>query len=325
MTTDHTSTPTGPLVPGAGTIAVLALGWLLASLSAARITLGAAPEASELVVTQAALALPAVFSASLLAGAAVALAARSLAARRIPAVATRTAWSLGLCAAAGGVVGVVTATPAALAYRHLPSAMVLCGAIAVAAVLGGLVAGVRVPGVVAAGACGALGVFVVGFAVAIFEGDLLSLFGAGATAESKLAANGWVALVASLVAGLAAGTLSYAYLRRSGQAGQRWPVYLVAGATPGLLVLLAEVITRLAGARLFQLVSAASADDQVVLNYLNPARFNRAMIVLFVGALVAIFLLGRTLKAGAEEPHTADPAQAATSRASSETSYQASS
>jgi hypothetical protein len=193
------------------------------------------------------------------------------------------------------------ATPILLGYDGLPSILVLSGAVATAAALGGLLAGVRHQTVVAAGACGALGVFVVGLVERAFEGNLRHLFGAGNSAESVVVATGWAVLTASLAAGLVAGVLGYLYLHRSGPASLRWPAYLVAGAMPGLLVLLAELVTRLGGARLFQLVSAASADDEAVLSYFNAARFNRALIVVFVGALVAIFLLGRTLRPAAPE------------------------
>jgi hypothetical protein len=300
-----------PPVPGAGTLAVLALAWLLAVLSSVRHTIGAAPEASELLVTQAALALPAVISASLLAGAAVGLVALNLVGRRAPGALIRTGVPFGVGAAAGAATGLVGgAIPFALGYGRLTPILVLCAAVTTAATVGGLLAGVRHRVVVAAGLAGALGVFVVGFAVGVFDGGLLTLFGAGDTAESVVAANAWVALTASLVAGLAAGALGYAYLRRGGGPQLRWPAYLVAGAMPGLLVLLAEAITRLQGARLFQAVSAASADDQAVLNYFNGARFNRAMIVLFVGALVAIFLLGRALRPAEAPARTSDADQA---------------
>jgi hypothetical protein len=283
--------------PGAGTLTVLALVWLLAMLSSARQALGGSPDANPLTVTRAALELPQVISASLIAGIAVGLAAGNLLARRAPAGSLpRPAARYCAGAGAGVLTGLVVATPILLGYAGLPSILALSGTVASAAALGGLLSGVRHRTVVAAGATGALGGFVVGLVERAFEGDLRHLFGAGESAQSVVTATGWVVLTASLVAGAVAGLLGYTYLRQSGPAGLRWPAYLVAGATPGLLVLLAEAVTRLGGARLFHAVSAASADDQAVLAYFNAARFNRALIVVFVGALVAIFLLGRTLR-----------------------------
>jgi hypothetical protein len=293
--------------PGAGTITVLALAWLLAMLSSARQAIGDSPDDSPLAVTRAALELPQVISASLIAGIAVGLVLSNVIARFRPYAGAALRFGAG---AGGGVAtGLLVATPILLEYDGLPSILVLSGAVATAAALGGLLAGVRHRTVVAAGACGALGVFVVGLVERAFEPDLRDLFGAGDSPESVVVAAGWAVLTASLVAGLVAGLLGYLYLRRSGPARLRWPAYLVAGAMPGLLVLLAELVTRLGGARLFQLVSAVSVDDQQVLDYFHGARLNRAMVVLFVGALVAIFLLGRTLRPATETPADA-PADA---------------
>jgi hypothetical protein len=310
-TTDVVEVPDAermPTTPAAGTIAVLAIAWLLAMLSSARRAVGSSPDANPLTVTRAALELPQVISASLIAGIAVGLVLGNVLARFAPSALARPVprrWSgpgRWVGGAGGGVAtGLLVATPILLGYGGLPSIMVLSGAVATAAALGGLLAGVHHRTVIAAGTCGALGVFVVGLLERAFEPNLRKLFGAGDSAESVVVATGWVVLTASLVAGLAAGVLGYLYLRRSGPGGLRWPAYLVAGAMPGLLVLLAEAVTRLGGARLFQLVSAASNDDQRVLAYFHEARFNRALIVVFVGALIAIFLLGRTLRPAAGE------------------------
>lgn len=300
-------------VPGAGTLAVLALAWLLVMLSSARQAVGGSPDPDPLEVTRAALELPQVISASLIAGLAVGLVAVNLLGRRL-----RPLVAVG--GAGGALTGLAVAAPILLGYDGLPSVLVLSGAVATAATLGGLLAGVPHREVVAAGAAGALGVFLVGLVERAFEGDLRLLFGAGASPESVVTATGWVVLTASLTAGLVAGVLGYLYLRRIGHAqadpgtaGLRWPAYLVAGALPGLLALLAEAVTRLGGAQLFQLVSDASDSDADILSYFHVARFNRALIVVFVGALVAIFLLGRTLKPAAEEPASEEQPAAQTS------------
>jgi hypothetical protein len=296
-------------VPGAGTLAVLALAWLLVMLSSARQAVGDSPDPDPLEVTRAALELPQVISASLIAGLAVGLVAVNLLGRRLRPL---------LAGGAGGALtGLAVAAPILLSYDGLPSVLVLSGAVATAATLGGLLAGVPQRQVVAAGAAGALGVFLVGLVERAFEGDLRLLFGAGASPESVVTATGWVVLTASLTAGLVAGVIGYLYLRRTSQAktdpGPRWPAYLAAGALPGLLALLAEAVTRLGGAQLFQLVSDASDTDAGVLSYFHVARFNRALIVVFVGALVAIFLLGRTLRPATEEPASEEQPAAHTS------------
>lgn len=313
---DPGADPYGDHVPGAGTLAVLALAWLLAMLSSARLALGSSPDADPLTVTRAALELPQVISASLIAGVAVGLAVMSLGRRLAPGALARAGARYGIAGAAGAVTGLAVAIPILLGYGGLPSILLLSGTVATAAMLGGLLSALRHRMVVAAGATGALGVFVLVLLERIFEADLRRLFGAGDSAESVVTASSWVVLTASIMGGLVAGALGYVYLRRCDRPELRWPAYLLAGALPGLLMLLAEVVTRLGGARLFSLVSAASADDDAVLRYFNAARFNRTLIVVFVGALVAIVLLGRTLRPAAEPdepgnlPTAADPATA---------------
>jgi iron complex transport system permease protein len=144
---------------------------------------------------------------------------------------------------------------------------------------------------------GALAVFAVRFVAGVFDADLQTLFGAGDTAQSVLTASTWVVLSVAVVAGAAGGAVGYGYLRRGGPAGVGWLGYLVAGAAPGLLALLAEVATQVGGARLFQLLGALSPDELVVQEFLTTTRLNHALVVLFVGALVALILLGRTLPA----------------------------
>lgn len=291
--------------PGGGTLAVLALAWLVAMLSSARQSVGGSPDADPFAVTRAALELPQLISASLVAGVAVGLAAGNLLTRLAPGAAARPAPRYGTAAGGGVAIGLAVAIPILLGYDRLPSILVVSAAVATAAGMGGLLAGVRHRSVVAAGVAGALGGFLVGLVEGAFEGNLRHLFGAADSARSVVTATGWVVLTASLTAGAVAGALGYGYLRRGGP-GLRWPAYLLAGAMPGLLVLLAEVVTRLGGVWLFRAVGAVSADDRAVLSYLDEARLNRGLIVVFVGALVAIFLLGRTLRT--VDPGWQDPA-----------------
>lgn len=296
--------PGAPRPPWATTLAGLSLLWLLATLSSVRHSIGASTEIDSLTVARAAVALPPVIAASLVAGVAVGLAAVALLAQRRRSLLGRAGLRYGVSTAAGLLLGAVVAAPIAFGYEDIPSLLVVCAAVVAAGGVGGLLAGAPYREVVAAGVLGTLGVFLVGFGFGVFDRDLLALFGAGETEASVLAANAWVAFLSSLVAGLVAGLLAYGYLRRYGN-GPRWPAYLAAGAAAGVLVLLAEVVTRLGGAHLFRLVSSAAA-DRTYLQYLGAARLNRALIVLFVGALVAIFLLGRSLTG--EEDDAAEPA-----------------
>jgi hypothetical protein len=297
----------GPVVPGVSVLAALALAWLAAMLWSTQGTVGRAADGNDIALASAALALPGVISASMIGGAAVGLAAINLlarlgagggercASRRGAAALDRVAARLATGAGAGLVTGLAVATPIALGYGGLPSIMVLAGAVAAAAVLGGALAAIRPVRIVAAGVTGALGVFGVTFVLNFFSPSLLHLYGAGDTGESRFTANAMLALTVSLVSGLVAGVLAYTYLRRQA-GGLAWPAYLLAGALSGLLTMLAEVVTRLGGAHLFRVASAVSASDDAYLHYLNNARINRALVILFVGAITALILFGRTLR-----------------------------
>jgi hypothetical protein len=289
----------GQFVPGVSVLAALALAWLAATLWSAQGAVGRVADGDDIALTSAALALPGVISAALICGAAVGLAGVSLlAARRGAAV--LVSWPVRLSAGAGAglLTGVAVATPIAFGYDRLPSIVVLAVAVGAAATIGGGLAAVRPVRVIAAGVAGALGVFAVTLLLTVFSPDLLHLFGAGETGESRFAANAWLALTVSLLCGLVSGVLAYAYLRRqqAGGTAVRWPAYLAAGALAGLLTMLAELVTRLGGAHLLRVASAVSADDNAYLHYLNTARINRAMVILFVGALTALVLFGRTLR-----------------------------
>ncbi|MFJ8577125.1 hypothetical protein [Micromonospora sp. NPDC093277] len=75
----------------------------------------------------------------------------------------------------------------------------------------------------------------------------------------------------------------------------RWPAYLIAGAGPGLLLLLTEVIIRVGGRGLLDLAAALSEADQVAQTALGTSRIDNGIWVLFVGALTALVAFGRTL------------------------------
>src|SRR5690606_19785213 len=132
---------------------------------------------------------------------------------------------LGTAAVAGLAPGVGVAVPVLLGYQDLPYVPVLAGAVAGAALLGGLIAALPARTAVAAGVVGALGTFVVGFVTGRLDSNLRQLFGAGDTPDSVLAASSRVVLASALVAGLVAGAAGYAYLRRADRRAG-WPVYL---------------------------------------------------------------------------------------------------
>ncbi|MGQ5263719.1 hypothetical protein ACTWLT_23565 [Micromonospora sp. ZYX-F-536] len=317
---DAATPSAGPVpAPGAAVLALLALAWLAAMLWSTREAITSSA-AGVTAISLSAFALPGVISAALVAGAAVALAFGNLLASRYGDRSTlRFVGAIG----AGMVVGLAAALAINLTYFDTSTTNVIAGTTAAAAIIGGAAAGARTAPAVGAVAAAALGtlVFVVAFSPA--RDPLFDLFGAGDSQESLVDAAKWVSRTESLLAGLLAGLLAFGYLswarrravrRDPGTPALRWPAYLLAGAGPGLLLLLAEVIIRIGGRSLLDLASALSEADAVAQTSLGTSRVDNGIWVLFVGALTALIAFGRTLSPAHTDDETApvgaDPAQA---------------
>ncbi|MBQ1074670.1 hypothetical protein KBX06_16055 [Micromonospora sp. C31] len=304
------------LAPGAAVLALLALGWLAAMLWSTREVISSAA-AGLTAISLSAFALPGVISAALVAGAGFALFGVDLLARRgSDRVTLRFLAAIGT----GLLVGLAAAFAINLTYADNATTNVIAATTAAAATIGGAVAGARsgpVVGAVVAAALGTL-IFVVAFSRA--RDPLFDLFGDGDSQESLLSAAKWVSRTESLLAGLVAGLLAFAYLtlarRRAARhdaaaPAPRWPAYLLAGAGSGLLLLAAEVIIRIGGRSLLDLAGALSEADAVAQTALGTSRIDNAIWVLFVGALTAVIAFGRTLgpaHGDDDEPVEAAPA-----------------
>ncbi len=274
--------------------------WLLAFLWAARASAAAfADRDSALLFTAENLFGP-VTAALTLGGSAALAALGGLGGRERFA---STAVRFGGAAAAGLVAGVACAL---VAWALVPDgriAPIVTAALAAAGVVGGALAGFRPARVYAAGLVGTYLAFGVRVLLGMFTGRLSRLFGASNTIASVASAQGKVALFTSLVAGVVAGYGAYRYLRRSARP-TRWPGYLAAGTVAGALGLLAEVVSRIAGSALLDIVPGTSAAEHVVLSLESSAQIDGGMIVLFAGAFTAVIAIGRTLS-----PKSARPAR----------------
>jgi hypothetical protein len=266
----------------------LALVWLATMLWSAHASIRGAGD-PVIAVIQAALALPVVIAATMLASAAAGLATL----HRLPGVGPRLRWLVG--AASGLVVGALAGGLILFGYGHRSSILLLAGSVLVAGALGGLLGAVQPGEVIAAGLAGTLGAFLIDVALNAFQHPLLHAFGAGNSTLAQLQAASRLALTGSLLGGLGAGVIAYWYLRRSGT-GARLFGYLGAGAVPGLVLLVVEAITRVGGAQLFSLTGGLSTADRAVVNYLGNSRLDHALVVFFVGAIVALLCFGRGLR-----------------------------
>jgi hypothetical protein len=143
---------------------------------------------------------------------------------------------------------------------------------------------------------------------------LLPVLGSGDTAASQTSAASWFGLVQSVLSGVAGGIVAYQVLRRARRratgADLRWTLYALAGAGPGLLLVVGEGLTRTAGSRVLELAGKVSELELTVQQMLSGSRLNNGLIVLFVGAFTAIIAVGRTLgpAAAAAEPAAEPPA-----------------
>ncbi len=301
---------------GAGILLVLGLVWLAATMWAAHAAIAGNAVDAAIVISSAALALPGIIAASLLAGATAGLAAAGrrtatgLAATGLAAAGHRAGRRavarralVGLAAGAG--CGVIAAGVILFAYGANSSVALLAITVGVAGLLGGAAA-VLPPPVLAAAIAATLGVFLIGVILNLFQSPLKSLLGAGDTVASQASAARLFSYAAAVVGGLVAGLVAFIYLRRRGP-GQKWPSYLIAGSAAGLLALVAEGLTQLGGGRLLSLVGNLSPADRAVLDYLIEARMERALIVGFVGGITAMIAVGRTLRRPDESAPATDP------------------
>jgi hypothetical protein len=282
---------------------LLGLGWLGAAMWSAYRTIAGTPGGTSVSVAQAAIALPTATTASVLAGTAAGLLVLGALRPR-----GRAVWLTAAIGAAGGLlIGLVAATAVLLAYGTGSIILAIAATLALGAVLGGTVVAAGPTTVAPAALTGALAALAIGLVKGLFAGQLPGLFGAGATAASQLDADARLQLTVSALAGIAGGLASFAYLRRS-RPETRWPEYLVAGIAAGTLLLGAEVAVRIGGAQLTSVAQGASPADRAVLEYLAGERLNHALIVLFVGGVVALLAVGRTLpaKGSAAQPSSSD-------------------
>ncbi|WP_326551595.1 hypothetical protein [Micromonospora sp. NBC_01813] len=300
------SAPDGPRPAGsvAATLVLAAstVGWLGLLILSVLAILGVATD-GVLTVTETAYGLPAVIFAALVAGAGVAQAVRRLADRRLgPAPVLRFVAAAG----SGAVVGAGAAAGMVLGDGRGGSAVMILGwALFAGATVGGTLAGLhrRAGLLTAAAAAAALGVAVLTTGRELAKGPLLELLGAGDTPASVLAAQSRLVWATALLAGVVAGLVAFGYLHRAHRRADQvppWPAYLVAGAGPGALLLVAEVITRVGGAQLLGLARSFSESDDTFQTMANAGRINSALVVLFVGAFTALICFGRTLPARPE-------------------------
>ena len=292
-------------------LAGVTLVWMAAMLWSARATITGRVDV-EMEVTSTAYALPGAISASLVTGSTVALAALSLLGRRHE---TGASTRFAIATGSGLIIGVLGALTIVTINTEGWLYAVVGGTVAAAATIGGALAGFRIPRVVNAVGWASVAVFLVGLVLNLFQGPLLEAF-SSSQAQSRADASQWLSYGQGFLSGLAAGLIAYFALRRARRRSDGldvpWPLYGLAGAGAGLLLVIAEILTRTAGSRVLDLAGKVSELELVVQQMLSGARLNSALIVLFVGAITATIAVGRTIAPAADdEEEQESPASAA--------------
>lgn len=303
---DRAQGPAGTRPASALVLLALGLIWLAAYLWAAHASIDGAGSDPVVAVIDAALALPGVIAATMLAGTAAGVALLTLlTARRAVG-----GWpAAGFAIGAGVLIGALAGGLILLGYGHRSSIVVLAWTVLAAGAVGGLLGSLRPRVVVASGLSATIVAFFLGFALNYKQERLLKLFGAGSSTKSQVDALTLLTLTQSVVAGVIAGIVAYLYLRRA-RASLRFPAYLAAGAMPGVLLLLAELVTWIGGRQLLGVASGVSTFDQVALDYSGSSRLNHGLVMLFVGGIVAMVAFGRTLGPKGTSTKDTDPKSA---------------
>lgn len=272
----------------AGGLAAAGLAWLVATLATAHASILGNSDAPGVALGAAAFALPNLVAAALLAGAATGLVAAGL-----PTWARTPLRRLLVGLAAGAVLGALCAGLVVFGYGAFGQVAVLATTVAVGALLGGA-SNALSPPVLASGLLGTFAVLLFGLVAGWVQPGLVGLLGGDTTLDSQVNASYALAYVIGAVGGVLAGVASFWFLRRHGS--RAWPWYLLAGTLPGLLLFATELITRVGGASLLDIVRNLSEGDRFTVDLVAFARLRNAMIVTFVGGLTAMIAVGRTLR-----------------------------
>jgi hypothetical protein len=211
-------------------------------------------------------------------------------------------WQILVGAGTGLLLGAVAGGLVLVGYGTVAALVSLSISMAVAAAVGGALGGIPWPAVVVAGVVGSLVRFALGFLEGLFGGRLREAIARDDSVAAQLAAVGQIGFAMALVGGAVAGLTASLALRKS---GLKWPAHLAAGAAPGLLLLVADVATRLGGTPLLRAMSGNDTFDERAVELVADTRLSTALVVLFTGAVVAIIVHGRTLGPATPAPDRA--------------------
>jgi hypothetical protein len=281
--------PAGPGPVEVTILMLLGLLWLATTLRLADSLVSANRGDAGQMASAISLALPTVVYASLLAGCAVGLGTGLL---RVAAGAPTRRAIVGVLG--GAALGLVAVLLVVLRYGAASSTVVLAVTVGVGAILGAAAAALPRP-ILAAAVTGTLELFLVGVLIGLFQTPLKSFFGATGDPNSQLNAASLLSFTTAVVQGLVVGVNAYVYLRRRLES-PRWPAFAAAGALPGLILLVGLALSYLGSSGLSNLSGELSDADRLARDIVSGAGLDQALTVLFVGAIVSMIAVGRTLR-----------------------------
>lgn len=240
--------------------------------------------------------LSSVLLAALLVGGAAGIAAIRIFAGKDGARLVGHAGRRALCGVLGGLVaGIIAGGAGYLLEGDLSTTdrFVVGGGVAAAALVGGAVTALRPGLMTAAGYLGTVVVIAVLALRSLFLTPLTRLFGGEGTIAKYANAQSNLALVSFIVAGVIAGVAVHLYIRRTGNR-LGTAANVAAGATPGVLALVAQLLTWAFGSSLISSAGGLDLGDTLAFQLAGRYQINGSLALLFAGALVAVLLYGRT-------------------------------
>lgn len=292
--------PGAEVEPGTEAEPDLGIGWILPLLTVAWLVTKAwaaheqirTSGGGTIALATAAAALPGILQAVIVAGIGVGLGVIGL----WTSAGARRRWVAGI--GGGLLIGVASAATIMVAYPKLPSVAGIAVAVAAGGVIGGLIAAAfpdpAIPGAAASATLASFVAITILNSNAVLSRMLRAYGGKGSDAAGYLHANNMIRYTDFAIVGIVAGLTAFWYLRRRGIA--KFPLYMLGGASAGLLLLIADGLMVTGGAKLLDATKAISEADRLVNDWESSWTVPNALLAVFVGAFVAVIAFGRTLK-----------------------------
>ncbi|QSB04717.1 hypothetical protein [Natronoglycomyces albus] len=293
----------------AGVLTIISLGWLSLYIVSLYNMLGAELSVNQGAIVLLALSLSGFFLGGTYAGAVMGLIWAEWQTHSSGPVSYIPRWLMAMLGAL--IVAMITCVTVFLLFLGNPGAAgLLSGGLAISILLGGTLGIFRRRTAIAAG----LVAFIALLMLMILRGyamdPIFTLFEQFVEVDRVLGYQ-MSQMPLNLIGGIACGIVAFAFLRLTRLKANLW-TYMVAGAIPGLIWLGAEILNRVVGSMLLNMVTNLHVLDVANRQMALEAQFNGALTVLFAGATTAVLAFGLLLSHDEDKP-TEDEADDETS------------